>query len=265
MSTRKKFLGLVVCFFLAVFIGSTLSQTPRPNYQLEPINNELLQSMNHEQRRRYFEQRAKQREIERQQRQVQNEKRSMRIAKGLEQNQGQRQIETKKCQEQAMKEALKATDEQWKLIKPRLERVKELVRLSEVSLGIYTHGVASAGGAGGFSGGGGGTSDSGSSRGAATESKNESSRGSFQFASGWSRPSYRKSPEEMNEGERACEELLDVLENKSSKPEEIEQKMENLRNIRQKANEELIKARQELRDVLTYRQEAALIMMWWLH
>ena len=271
MSTGKMVFGLVVCFFMAAFIGQSLSQTPRPNHKLEPIDHERLRDMNQEQRERYFEQRAKQREIERQQRLMQNEKRRIQLAREFEQNREQRRIESKKRQDQAMKEALEATDGQWKLIKPRLERVQELARLADVSVGMFTRGAGSSGGAGGFSGGGGtgrysgGASSGSSSRRTTSESKSEGSSDSAQFASGWSRPSERKPPVEMNEGEWACEELLDLLEDKNSKPEEIEQKMENLRNIRRKANEELIKARQELCDVLTYRQEAALIMMWWLH
>jgi hypothetical protein len=188
----------------------------------------------------------------------------------FEQNREKRRIERKKRQEQAMKEALKATDEQWKLIKPRLERVKELAHFSSVSVGMF------AGGAGGASGGSsyssstgtggyaGGTSGGRSPGEVTSESKNEGASGSAKFVSGWSRPYERKSPSEMNEGERACEELLELLEDKRSRPEEIKEKMENLRNIRRKAKRELIKARQELCDVLTYRQEAALIMMRWL-
>lgn len=270
MPTRRIILVLAVCFLAVVLAGKTLSQTPRPGQLIEPLDHERLRDMNQEQRDRYFEQRAKQREIDRQQRLMQNKKRRMQVAKEFEQNREQIQIERKKRQDQAMKEALKTTDEQWKLIKPRLDRVQELSRLANVSIGMFTRGAGSSGGAGGISGGGGsgrysgGASGGSSSRRSSSESKNESSSGSFQFASGWSRPSNRKSPDEMNEGELACEELLDLLEDKNSKPEEIEQKMENLRSIRRKANEELIKARQELRDVLTYRQEAALIMMWWL-
>jgi len=37
-----------------------------------------------------------------------------------------------------------------------------------------------------------------------------------------------------------------------------------LRKIRQDANKQLVKARQELREVVTPRQEATLVLMGWL-
>jgi len=75
------------------------------------------------------------------------------------------------------------------------------------------------------------------------------------------KPSDRKAASKLTKAERLSEEILELIEDKNSRPEEIEQKMETLRKIRQEANKQLSKARQELREVLTFRQEATLIMM----
>ena len=77
----------------------------------------------------------------------------------------------------------------------------------------------------------------------------------------WLRPSLHKGLENLNEGERICEELFRLLEDDNSKSEEIIQKMEALRKFRQKAEKELVIARQELRELVTPRQEATLVMM----
>jgi len=84
---------------------------------------------------------------------------------------------------------------------------------------------------------------------------------SIQYGWKWYKPSDRKAPGKLTKGERTCEELLELIEDKNSRPEEIEQKMEALRKIRLEAKKQLPKAQQELLEVLTYSQEATLIMM----
>ncbi|KPL24626.1 MAG: hypothetical protein AMJ75_03220 [Phycisphaerae bacterium SM1_79] len=91
----------------------------------------------------------------------------------------------------------------------------------------------------------------------------ETHRGS-QYTFSWSRPSARKSPSELTRGERVCEELLDLLEDQNATLEEIQQKVETLRDVRRDANRELAKARKELREVLNLDQEATLLTMGWL-
>ena len=62
----------------------------------------------------------------------------------------------------------------------------------------------------------------------------------------------------MTEAEKVCKELFELLENENSKTEDIEQKAEELSRIRREAGAKLIKARQELREALTSRQEQIL-------
>jgi len=55
--------------------------------------------------------------------------------------------------------------------------------------------------------------------------------------------------------------LQTVLENKDASPEEIKAKLNALRTTRAKREAELKTAREELRKVLTLRQEAQLVLM----
>jgi hypothetical protein len=59
---------------------------------------------------------------------------------------------------------------------------------------------------------------------------------------------------------KASQELRTALENKSATPQELTQKMTAYREARQKARADLAKAQQELKELLTQRQEAALVM-----
>ena len=68
---------------------------------------------------------------------------------------------------------------------------------------------------------------------------------------------------ELTEGERACEGLLDLIEKKAD-PQQAQQKLEEIRRIRQKAQEELAQAKKELREVLDTRQQMILSLMGWL-
>ena len=71
-----------------------------------------------------------------------------------------------------------------------------------------------------------------------------------------------KTLDEMTEGEKIVEELIDLLENESSKDEEIRRKIDALQHAREKAKGQLPKARQELRKVLmTPRQEAVFLLL----
>jgi len=57
----------------------------------------------------------------------------------------------------------------------------------------------------------------------------------------------------------ANRELQDMLENKDAKPDEIKAKLEALRTAKTKVREELTKAQSELKELLSQRQEAVLV------
>jgi len=258
MTKKRIILGTLICLLTAVFAGQTLSQTRRSNQQRDRAYYERLSKMTPAQRQREFERRRRQIQIKIQQRLKEQEKER-------EQNRKQRQIESKRRQEEAIKQALGATEEQWEVIKPRLEKVQNLKRESEISISLLSYGTASAssrisntsksGAGASFGGGSGGTS----TRTAPLKPNNKEIH-SIQYGWKWYKPSDQKDPDKLTKGERICEELLKLIEG-NSKPEEIKQKMEALRKTRQEAKRRLPKAKQELCEVLTYRQKAALIMM----
>jgi len=79
----------------------------------------------------------------------------------------------------------------------------------------------------------------------------------------WFRPSQRAqmSGQELTEGDKAAEALLDLLEKKDSDVKQIQQKMEALRAFRQKALKDLAAAQADLRKAVNERQAATLTLM----
>jgi len=232
--------------------------------------------------------------------------------------------------DQAWQEALGATGEQWKAMKPRLDRIRSLGGSPGIRLSIYGFGgggsstsssfsegsgggggagtsggyySGSAGGSGGAGGGGyysagagGGGSAQGVSQSSGARAVGGASGGQGgSFAGGgaagggggysyniggtgpvkkqvgevslgwqWRRPSLNKSPDKLSEGEKTCEQLLDVLETKSPDPEQVRQRVEALRKIREQIQAKRQEARRQLREVVTPEQEAKLILMGYL-
>jgi len=64
----------------------------------------------------------------------------------------------------------------------------------------------------------------------------------------------------QSEVDRISEELRGLLGNREAPSSQIKAKLTGLRAAREKANQELVKARQSLRQLLSLRQEAALVL-----
>ena len=122
-----------------------------------------------------------------------------------------------------MKEALGANDEEWKALSPLLEKVTTAER--QLRFG----GMMGMGGGWGR----GRNNDGGGSAAAVAD----------------------------NPVAKATQELRTVLEDKSAIAEQIASKLSALRAAREKAKEEVAKAQKELKELLTQRQEATLVMM----
>ncbi|HEV7402453.1 MAG TPA: hypothetical protein VGO11_05985 [Chthoniobacteraceae bacterium] len=122
----------------------------------------------------------------------------------------------RKRMEEGIKTALKATDEEWTVLKPLIENVTNKQRDARTG--------------GGFGGRGGGTNP-----GASTETP---------------RP-----------GQAESAALKDALASDATSVEDIKAKLTAVRNSRKTAQAALAQAREELRKVLTVRQEAALVNM----
>jgi len=118
-----------------------------------------------------------------------------------------------------LKERLGATDDEMKVIQPKLEKVMEARRDASGGFGFMGRG-----GRGGFGGG----------------------------------------DQPQSAVARAQQELAQLLENKEARPDQIAEKLKALRDAREKARETLAAAQKDLKEVLTQRQEAVMVMMGWL-
>lgn len=126
-----------------------------------------------------------------------------------------------------IKENLQASDEEWKVLQPRLDKVMTLSREARGSGGRGGRGAR-----GGRRGGATGTAE------AAEPPKSET--------------------------QKAVEALQKALENKAAAAEEIKAKLTAVREAREKAKQELAKAKDALRQLVTQRQEAQLVLMGYL-
>jgi len=134
-----------------------------------------------------------------------------------------------------MKEQLGADDAAWKVLEPRLTKVMELNRQAQ--------GIGGRGGMFGMMGG------------------MRGQRGGTDAGGQGGRRGPQQDPATMTPVEKAQDQLRITLENQSATPEEIKKQLTALREAREKAKQQLAAAQQELRQILTVRQEAQLVMM----
>lgn len=170
----------------------------------------------------------------------------------------QRQAEENR--NRAIQQALRASDEQWRRIRPKLDRIERLKAEAEVSAGPN-----SDSGSGNFQGQGfmfGGVSGGGG--GGAAFGGGPSGMGSP--GDSWSK-TWTMGPKntmEMTPGEALCQELNHMLLGESVPSAEIAVKVAALRQLRAQARQELARARQELRTMIHPNQEPALVVMGYL-
>jgi len=250
MARRRIILALAACFSLAAFAVQTLSQTRSSNPK--PLDLKRLQKMTEEQRKRQVQRRLQElkrqdelrhQEHRRKTAEIQREKAQKRKQQRLQRE--QRQQELKKEEEEAggiacwfAKIALGETEEQWNLIQPKLKKVIDLWYQANSTVGA------------GVSGG-------------STDSRTEPSLPKLQ----WERPWKYKPLFELTEAQRLARQLRTLLEKEDTPPEVFRRKIAALREARSKEAEiqkQLAEARRELREILTTRQEAILVLLGWL-
>jgi len=166
--------------------------------------------------------------------------RGQRGQRGTGQGPGGRQFDPQRMRqmmEQRMQEMLGATDQEWKVLGPRVMKVQDLSR------------QATGGGRGMMMFGRGGRGVQGASQ------------GNRPGAPQGNRPDGRGMNRELTEVEKIQRELQTTLENTATTPDQIKEQLTRLRAAREKAKQELAKAQQDLRQVLTLRQEATLVLM----
>ena len=234
-------LGLVVCLSLGVFVqqlfsqgtgsggfsggsGSMPSRGTRPQRMPGQPDFERMQKMSPEEKMKYFQQLAEQ------QRKAAEEQETI-----------------------AMQQALSANDEQWKVIEPRLKKVKHYREQAFIgtkppfqsNFSSFSNGP---GGAQGFSSGfAGGFQFQGSVGGPG---------GTFQSV-----PGRQASDGPMSDGEVLCEEIQRLLMDPQATPEQVSQKLDELRKEKEKARKQWVAAQQPLREVLDFRQQAKLVLI----
>lgn len=142
-----------------------------------------------------------------------------------------------------MKDRLEVGDDEWKVIQPRLSKVMSL-----------QFEVASAGRGGFGRGGFGGTGRGGSGReaGRGGPRGGEAGRGGPRGGGEGAR--------EMNATQAASQALSEVLEQGNASPDQIRAKLTALRAAKEGARQKLAAAQKELREVLTLKQEARLVL-----
>jgi len=231
MTKRRIIFVSVVFFSITVLTVQTLSRTRSSDLKARSSDAERLRNITDEERKREAAKRREQSKLDREQRYKEFQKRAAERRKGF----------------LSEKSALRPTEEQWKIIKPMLEKVQRLRNRARSTVGL---GLTSSSGSG-------------------TSSRNSRNRNepNFQWKISWK----DKAPGELTEAQKIANELMDLVDNKYTKAEEFKQKMDALRESRsreefeeKKKKEELLEARQELRKVLTTRQEAALVLKGWL-
>ena len=137
---------------------------------------------------------------------------------------------------QRTRERLGASEEEWKVLQPRIEKVQTAQR------------NYSSGGRGGFGGGfGGGPGGPGG------RTRGGNGGGDAQPAAATTTP---ESPVA-----KAAAELRTVTENKEAAAADVKAKLDAYRAARAKAKEELAAAQKELTELLTPKQEAVLVSM----
>jgi hypothetical protein len=148
------------------------------------------------------------------------------------------------------KQQLGADDEAWKVIEPRLTKVMELNR-DTMSMGRGMFG-GPGGMRGGMMGGPGGP-------GGPEGDQQRGQRG--QRGQQGDRPRFPgMENREPSAVEKATETLSTTLEDQSASPETIKSQLNALRQARETAKQNLAAAQQDLRQILTLRQEALLVV-----
>jgi hypothetical protein len=232
---REGIAGLAAGACLIVIVGLALAQTPQhagpggpdPNAG-EHLDDRARQDAFH----REFERRVAE----------QQERMRRDMVRQIEQSRKQMERDRLRAVETAERESIGATYAQWRTIKPRFQTLEDLMEQSYAMIRPQMS-----------------YSKGGTVRTGTTEYQRPPA-----CKWRWDRPSQDKPWEELGPAERTCEELLDLLTDKSTPLEQIWEKVELLRRQKREAAEQVAEAREELREVVNPRQEAALTVKGYL-
>ena len=155
-----------------------------------------------------------------------------------------KQVENR--QQKRLQDLLEASDDEWKILEPKIEKVRELSRLAN---DVTPAGMAMMGGMfAGFGGPGGpGAPDAGPG-------------GPGGFRVGMFAP-LADANAQTSDVEKKAEALKTQLDVETPNPVDVASALKAYRASRTKARDDLVKAEKELRGLLTLRQEAQLVAM----
>jgi len=164
----------------------------------------------------------------------------------------QRMAEYRKRAADQQRQELGASEDEWKVLQPLIEKVQTLQRAARGGTSGGFGGFGGFGGTGGFGNfGGRGRGDRGS-------------RDANSTTPAATTPQVRTNPDgtphELTDIEKATTALNDVLKNKDASPTQIAEALTALRAARAKSQQELDQAREVLKKVLTAKQEAMLVL-----
>ena len=267
MTKRSIILLLGVCFSVVVFAVRTQSETGGSNQTVKSPDAERSRNMTEQEKNKEHEKfvehlrnmtpeqaikALKEKERERAEIRRQRELREKELAKEERKPRIDRAQQNKEFQERVAKtrkeflyekSALGATDEQWKVIKAKLEKVRYLRDHARSTAGLGL------------------TSSSGSGTSLRTRARPKAP--TWQ----WKRPWKNKTSGELTDAQKLAKQLIALVERKDTTPEQFRRTMDALRKARRRETEiekQLSEAREKLREGLTPRQEAALVLMRWL-
>ncbi len=152
-----------------------------------------------------------------------------------------------------MKERLEVGDEEWKIIQPRLTKVVALQFETAAGRGGFFGGFGGPG-RGGF--GGPGRGGPGGEAGRRGDGGRGGQRGGDRGRGGPRGGGDR----ETNATQAASQALREVLDKDDPSPDQIRAKLTALRAAKESARQKLAAAQKNLREVLTLKQEAALVL-----
>ncbi len=135
---------------------------------------------------------------------------------------------------QQLRQQLEATESQWQVIEPKLQKVMDLSR----QVGQGRRGAMQG-------------------RLAARSAPGQRRQG----ANGQNRPARDNANRPTSAVQKASDELDTLLSNSNASPEQIQAKLATLRTVREAAEKDLTQARDALKQELTVKQEARLVLM----
>ena len=249
---KRKLVLILLLFFSA---GGLMRMTPFQSCILASDSGRS-EKMSEEKRKREIAKMQARRKLEWERRRKESKKKIEEDRRQWELGREQRKLDREKRRKESLeklarikkeflfeKYALRATEEQWKVIKAKLEKVRYF---RDKARSTPRMGLTSSSGSG-------------------TNPKGHKSRSTPAWQ--WGEPWEDKDSSELTAAQKLAKQLIALVENKNTSPEQFRRMMDALRKARREEDQikkQLSEAQQELREVLTTRQEAALVLQKWL-